>query len=111
MTQASGGCDWCADEEACQGKRAPARKESQATLCSIYEAWDAPYRTVPIEECSGAVCAEFVYRYPPGIPILVPGERMTDQVMHLIAQELKSGGSLQGMADRSAKTIRILKGE
>ena len=45
---------------------------------SPQEAFYAPKKSLPLRETEGMVCSEFVMCYPPGIPILAPGERITD---------------------------------
>ena len=76
--------------------------------CSLWEAWDAPYREAVLEESSGEVCAEFVMLYPPGIPILTPGERITRDIAEYMRACRSAGLSLNGMADHSNRKIRIL---
>ena len=44
---------------------------------SPQEAFYAPKKSLPLRETEGMVCSEFVMCYPPGIPILAPGERIT----------------------------------
>lgn len=44
--------------------------------CSVRRAWFAPRRTVPVEEAAGSVCARPVTPYPPGVPVLWPGEEI-----------------------------------
>ena len=46
----------------------------QKTVMTIDQALDAEQKTVRLEEAAGAVSGDYVYLYPPGIPILVPGE-------------------------------------
>lgn len=44
--------------------------------CGIEEALDAPSEAVPVPDCAGRIAAEYVWAYPPGIPVLIPGERI-----------------------------------
>ncbi len=45
----------------------------------------AAKRAMPIEQSAGQICSEFVMCYPPGIPILAPGERITQEILDYIA--------------------------
>ena len=49
--------------------------------CSPREAWMAADETVPLSEAEGRVCAETVGRYPPGIPLIAPGEIVTGEIL------------------------------
>ena len=61
---------------------------------SPQEAFYAGKRSVPIEESEGYVCSEFVMCYPPGIPILAPGERITRDILDYIAYAKEKGCSM-----------------
>ena len=73
------------------------------------DAWDAPALAVPLEGSAGRVTADFVYLYPPGIPLLVPGESVEEELLQYLLICRENGYLLQGMADRSGGTIRVLK--
>lgn len=64
--------------------------------------------TVQLEACLGRVCAEFVYIYPPGIPILAPGERVTPAAFAVLKHYRKIGLPLKGMADPAGRFIRVI---
>ncbi len=49
---------------------------------SIKEAMEAPDEVCPLEESIGRISSEFAYMYPPGIPLIVPGEQITGQFVH-----------------------------
>lgn len=63
-------------------------------------AWDQPCRWVPLKEAVGSYAGEFLNIYPPGTPILVPGERMEAQDRALIEQYLADGLQVQGISVR-----------
>jgi arginine/lysine/ornithine decarboxylase len=67
-------------------------------------------RTVamPVEQAVGAVTAEMIVPYPPGVPLLVPGELVTDAVLGTLAQLLDAGCHVVGMADPTGASIRCL---
>lgn len=63
-------------------------------------AWDHPCRWVPLKEAVGGYVGEFLNIYPPGTPILVPGERMEAEDRTLIEQYLVGGLEVQGISVR-----------
>lgn len=72
------------------------------------DAWFAPSMKVPLAESRGKICAEAVAVYPPGIPVVNPGEEITGEIydyLHMISQ---IGLSCQGPSDPSLKTIKIV---
>ena len=74
------------------------------------EAFYADKRSVLIEQCAGEICAESVMCYPPGIPILAPGERITEEILEYIRYMKEKGGSLTGPEDLSIERLNVLKG-
>lgn len=70
-------------------------------------AFFAPKRAVPIEKSAGMVCAEFVMCYPPGIPILAPGERITPEILEYIAYAKEKGCFMTGTEDIELNYINI----
>lgn len=84
-------------------------KNEQA--CTIGRAWDALQRRVPIKESEGKVAAEFLYLYPPGIPLVTPGERIGRELLLRVRGYRESGLSLQGLSDYSGRTICVLDGK
>lgn len=64
---------------------------------------------VSIDESIGHVIAEFVMVYPPGIPILLPGEIITQENIDYIKQNLDAGLPVQGPEDESFRTLRVIK--
>ena len=51
---------------------------------SIYRASLLKKRLVDLENIQNMVCGEFVYAYPPGIPILIPGQKVTSEIIDYI---------------------------
>ncbi len=62
-----------------------------------------------IAKSSGRVCSEFVMCYPPGIPILAPGEMITDEIIEYIRYAKEKGCSLTGTEDLNIEYINVLK--
>ena len=63
---------------------------------------------VPFKKSAGRICTEVVTPYPPGIPILCPGERITQETIEYLKLELKAGVHIQGPVDKRLGTIRVL---
>ncbi len=74
----------------------------------FYEAWDRPWEEVPLTECEGRIAADFVNLYPPGSPILVPGELFTGELCGRLRIYKKQGLNLQGVngPDLLVKCVR-----
>lgn len=73
------------------------------------QAFYAEQETLPIEQTAGRVCSEFVMCYPPGIPILAPGERITRDILDYIAFAKEKGCSLTGCRDMSVEYLQVIK--
>lgn len=76
---------------------------------SISYAMDAAQEVVALEESRGRISAEFAYFYPPGIPVIVPGERITGHFLQNMRRLLAQGFVLQGLKDYTNQTISVLK--
>lgn len=83
---------------------------SPEVVVTPQEAFYAETQSLPIEESAGNICAESVMCYPPGIPILAPGERITDDIIRYIRYMKEKGGSLTGLEDIATRRINVLKG-
>ena len=92
------------DGPAVYGMRAQAQ-------CCLREAMDSPCRPFRLKESEGQISAEFVYLYPPGIPILAPGENIARNILDVIEEYIKKGLPIQGPEDESLETLRVLSGE
>ena len=66
-------------------------------------------KSVPVKESEGLICGEFIMSYPPGIPILAPGERITKEIIEYIIYSKEKGCSLTGTEDKNAENINVLK--
>ena len=71
----------------------------------ICEAMDADTERTALQDTVGKVSAEFVYLYPPGIPIIAPGEVFTDAIVEKIMAYKAAGLLVQGPADADADVI------
>ena len=72
------------------------------------EAFYHKKRSVGFEECEGMVCGEFVIPYPPGIPIIAPGEIITKKSLDIVKDFYNSGVEITGVKDRFIKKITVL---
>lgn len=63
---------------------------------------------IPIRETAGRICGEFVMCYPPGIPILAPGEMVTEEIIDYILYAKDKGCSMQGPEDGSLEKLNVL---
>ena len=77
---------------------------------SPQDAFYAPKESLPIEQTAGRVCSEFVMCYPPGIPILAPGERITTEILDYIRYAKDKGCSMTGPEDPDILHLNVLKG-
>lgn len=64
--------------------------------------------TVPVEDASGRISAEQITPYPPGIPAVVPGERLNDAVLSYLRSGVDAGMNLPDAADSQLQTIRVV---
>ena len=71
-------------------------------------------KPTPIPHCMGGegtvgmVCSEFVMCYPPGIPILAPGERITKEILNYIEYAKAKGCSMTGPEDPDIERLNVL---
>ena len=77
----------------------------------LQQAFYAEKTALPIADSVGTVSGEFVMCYPPGIPILAPGERITQDIVDYVAYAKEKGCFLTGTEDWKVETIHVLKGE
>jgi arginine decarboxylase len=73
------------------------------------EAFLAPAEFVKFRESAGRICAETLTPYPPGIPVIAPGEEITPEIVDYVRLELKAGVRIQGPYDDALRTIRVVK--
>jgi len=67
-------------------------------------------KTVPIKDSKGEISGEFVMAYPPGIPILAPGERITEEIIEYIVYAKEKGCLLMGTQDIKVENINVVEG-
>jgi arginine decarboxylase len=73
------------------------------------EAFLADAEFVKLRESKGRICAETLTPYPPGIPVIAPGEEITAETIDYLRLELKAGVRIQGPYDDKLRVIRVVK--
>jgi lysine decarboxylase len=73
------------------------------------EAFFGPIEVVPADEAAGRVAAEQITPYPPGIPAILPGERINARVVEYLRTGAEAGMVLPDPADPTVKTIRVVR--
>jgi lysine decarboxylase len=73
------------------------------------EAFLGPQEVIPFEQAEGRIAAESLAAYPPGVPNVLPGERLTAPTLAYIRDSLAHGGLVRGASDRSLRTIRVVR--
>lgn len=76
---------------------------------SPQDAFYADKESLPLRMTEGRVCSEFVMCYPPGIPILAPGERITREILDYIEYAKEKGCSMTGPEDAMIERLNVLK--
>ena len=95
-------------------KRAPLQLAATAQVPqtqAVLPLRDVFYRAkkaVPLAQAIGKICGEQVSFYPPGIPVLLPGELVTEEIIAYCRAQKKLGLPVSGPADSSLKTIRVI---
>jgi arginine/lysine/ornithine decarboxylase len=73
------------------------------------DAFLADSEFVPFKDAAGRICAETLSPYPPGIPVVSPGEEITAEILDYLKLELKAGVRIQGPYDDQLKRVRVVK--
>jgi arginine decarboxylase len=71
------------------------------------EAFLGPQEVIPFDAAAGRIAAEGLAAYPPGIPNVLPGERLTAETLDYIRESVAHGGYVRGGSDRELKTLRV----
>lgn len=76
--------------------------------CPPKEAFYANKKALPLDECEGEIATELVMAYPPGIPILSPGELITEEILDYIKYAKKKGAQLTGTEDATLVRLNVI---
>ena len=74
----------------------------------IYQAEELPYKIVPFKEAEGEMSADTVFLYPPGIPMIVPGEKITKRFIQNVEECLRLGLRVESSVDITEKILKIV---
>jgi arginine/lysine/ornithine decarboxylase len=85
----------------------PVELRTEQVLCPR-DAFFGQTTSVPLEAAAGRIAAELVAPYPPGIPIFVPGERITDTIVDYLLTGAAEGFHVQGVADPALDQLRVV---
>jgi len=75
------------------------------------EAFYSETNVIPFDESEGKICAEMIMAYPPGIPIITPGERISKEIVDYVYELKETKTQLQGMEDSELNTIKVIEEE
>lgn len=107
-----------ADHHGDRRKNGGARRRSSGVVLSSgvpamspRDAFFAPSRVVPLRDATGEIAAELVIPYPPGIPVLAPGDLIGADTIDYLLHGVAHGMYVSGPADPTLATIRIVSGE
>jgi arginine/lysine/ornithine decarboxylase len=92
----------------------PCNNINDAIIASIMsisprEAFFANSEVIPIAETQERICAEIICPYPPGIPVLMPGEIITKSALEYLQEIQDMGGFISGCADETLQTVKVVK--
>ena len=87
----------------------PPSSLEHGTVISPREAFLGEGEAVPVAQAIGRISCESIAGYPPGVPSLLPGERVTEEVVTYLRELTAAGARLHGAADPEFRTVRVLK--
>jgi lysine decarboxylase len=79
------------------------------TVLAPREAFFAPNETVPADAAVGRVSAELIAPYPPGVPVLAPGELITSTALNALREVHADGGRIAYAADPTLATLQVIR--
>ena len=86
----------------------PPAPAAHQTVVPIRDAFFGRAEAVPVDEAVGRISCESIAGYPPGVPSLLPGERVTEEVVSYLRALTGAGARLHGAADPTFTTVRVL---
>ena len=82
---------------------------SPKVVMTPQDSFYAEKESLMLEEAAGRICSEFVMCYPPGIPVLAPGEEITDEIINYIVYAKEKGCSMTGPEDERIERLNVLR--
>ena len=74
-------------------------------VVTIRQALDSQKKSCPLKEAEGLVSADYIYLYPPGIPLIVPGEQFTKELIFILEKERKAGLEVKGVSEKEMVSV------
>lgn len=74
-----------------------------------YEAKNRDFEVVALKDAEGRITGDYIYKYPPGIPLIVPGEVVSDELIKMVEKSLESGLQIKGITDKITSGIKVIK--
>lgn len=78
-------------------------------VLTLNDAIEKAYDTIWLKDAAGCISREYIYLYPPGIPLITPGEIITTELIENIALCKMQGLSVEGLADMKGEKIQVVK--
>lgn len=98
------------DESQADDGKNQAIQHRKAVVCKgIYEALESEHEYVDFKNSSGRISAEYIYLYPPGTPVIAPGEILDATLIDYLLSCKRQGLDVQGLMDDSLKEIKVIK--
>ena len=76
---------------------------------SPYDALNKGFEVVALKDAEGRIAGDYIYKYPPGIPLIVPGEVVSDELIKEVEKSLESGLQIKGITDKITSGIKVIK--
>lgn len=83
----------------------------EAEIIPLWKAWDMEREQIPLKEAVGRYAGEFIVPYPPGVPVLAPGEAVTVEQCRALQGYLAQGLSVQGIEPAEPYMVKVLREE
>jgi arginine decarboxylase len=96
-------------ENAAPGDAFPQASCLSESAVPLRDVFYGQLEAVPLADAAGRICGETVSFYPPGIPVLLPGERITPALLTVCRAQKALGLPVSGPADATLKTLRVLR--
>lgn len=87
------------------------RQQQPIVLESIYNAVNKNYEVLNLESAVGKISCEYIYLYPPGSPILAPGELISAETVRLVREYKREGLEIMGLEDIQEQRIKVIREE
>ncbi len=78
---------------------------------NMAESMESVHEKLQLQCCAGRISGEFIYLYPPGIPIVAPGELVTKEIIEQVLNYKEMGFAVQGMADKKSNYLQVISEE